>query len=75
MRGEGARLVNARGEEFMKPIHPLGSLAPRDIVARGIVNEMFRSGRPCVYLDITHKDASGPAIASRTFTRPASSTI
>jgi L-aspartate oxidase len=57
MRGEGARLVNARGEEFMKTIHPLGSLAPRDIVARGILNEMLRSGRPCVYLDITHKDA------------------
>ncbi|MEK6629120.1 MAG: FAD-dependent oxidoreductase, partial [Acidobacteriota bacterium] len=36
LRGEGARLVDARGREFMTAYHPDGSLAPRDIVARGI---------------------------------------
>ena len=40
LRGEGARLVNARGEPFMTRYHPDGDLAPRDVVARGIVREV-----------------------------------
>lgn len=52
VRGEGAVLVNAKGEEFMLPIHPLGSLAPRDVVAQSIHREMTRSGEPCVYLSL-----------------------
>ncbi|MCL5269125.1 MAG: L-aspartate oxidase [bacterium] len=56
MRGEGARLVLAGGEEFMQRHHQLGSLAPRDVVARAIHAEMLASDSPCVYLDITHKD-------------------
>ncbi|MFN3697591.1 MAG: L-aspartate oxidase [Pseudobdellovibrio sp.] len=57
VRGEGGELINAKGEAFMKSIHPLGSLAPRDIVARGIDAEMKKSGESCVYLDISHKSA------------------
>jgi len=52
LRGEGAVLVNGRGERFMDAIHPRGSLAPRDIVSRAIHGEMVKSGDPCVYLDL-----------------------
>jgi L-aspartate oxidase len=52
LRGEGGELINGKGEAFMKKYHELGSLAPRDIVARGIDAEMKKSGEPCVYLDM-----------------------
>ena len=57
MRGEGARLVDGKGREFMTDYHPDGSLAPRDVVARGIHQMMLESGEPCAYLDISHKSA------------------
>jgi L-aspartate oxidase len=40
LRGEGATLINDRGERFMLARHPLAELAPRDIVARGVFAEI-----------------------------------
>ncbi len=54
LRGYGAILKDSQGNEFMSKYHPMGALAPRDIVARAIDNEMKVSGELCVYLDIRH---------------------
>ncbi len=57
VRGFGAILKDQRGEEFMEKYHPKLALAPRDVVARAIDNELKISGDEYVYLDITHKPA------------------
>lgn len=54
VRGKGAILKKLDGEPFMKNYHPMGDLAPRDVVARAIDNEMKKSGEPHVLLDVTH---------------------
>jgi L-aspartate oxidase len=57
VRGEGAWLLNHKGERFMKEIHPLAELAPRDVVAYNIFREIQQSEKPYVFLSMKHLDA------------------
>lgn len=59
VRGEGALLRNAAGERFMSDYHPDLELAPRDIVARAVFNEMRRDGRDYVELDFSSISLEG----------------
>ncbi len=63
LRGEGAYLLNSRGERFMLDYHEAGELAPRDVVSRGIFAQMQKGQK--VYLDCRHIDtAHFPALIS-----------
>ncbi len=58
VRGEGGHLLlHPGGERFMQRFHPMGELAPRDVVARAIDHEMKRLGLDNVWLDISHQPA------------------
>ncbi len=63
VRGEGAWLINTKGQRFMTAIHPMAELAPRDVVAQAIFKEIQncsavrdRDMPPCVYLTLSHLD-------------------
>lgn len=64
VRGEGARLFTKSGERFMRGVHPMKELAPRDIVARAIDDVLKRTGDDFVYLDISHRS---PAFVKKKF--------
>lgn len=57
VRGEGGVLVNAKGKAFMDEQHPMKSLAPRDIVARAIHQELIATGENCVFIDLSSMKA------------------
>jgi L-aspartate oxidase len=70
VRGEGGRLYNLAGERFMAGYDARLELAPRDVVARAIQDQMLRRGEAHVWLDISHKPADElrahfPNIAAR----------
>lgn len=56
LRGEGAYLLNSRGERFMLDYHEAAELAPRDVVSRGIFAQIQKGQK--VYLDCRHIDTA-----------------
>jgi L-aspartate oxidase len=58
VRGEGAHLVDAGGVRFMVGQHELAELAPRDIVAKGIMRRMQEQDAEHMFLDARHFGAA-----------------
>ncbi len=54
IRGEGARLVDRQGNSVTAGVHPMGDLAPRDVVAGAIDARLKATGDACVFLDARH---------------------
>ncbi len=54
VRGAGARLIDRNGDPVMEGVHPDGDLAPRDVVARAILQRMVEIRDTNVYLDASH---------------------
>ena len=57
VRGEGAILLNNKGERFMSRYHPDAELAPRDVVSRAIAQEILSTNASYVSLDLTQNTA------------------
>lgn len=57
VRGEGAWLLDHKGRRFMKEVHPLAELAPRDVVSFNIFKQIQESDKEYVYLSLRHLDA------------------
>ena len=54
VRGEGARLINEKGEYFMEKYDERGDLAPRDVVSRSIFKELESKQSAEIFLDLRH---------------------
>jgi L-aspartate oxidase len=54
VRGEGAYLVDKNGHRFMNDVHKDAELAPRDVVARAIINQIRNTNHTHVFLDVRH---------------------
>ncbi|WP_019306735.1 FAD-binding protein, partial [Mycobacterium avium] len=54
IRGEGAKLIDSQGDSVTAGVHPMGDLAPRDVVAAAIDARLKATGDACVYLDARH---------------------
>jgi L-aspartate oxidase len=54
VRGEGGQLLNEKGERFMPRYHEKAELAPRDVVARAIYQEMIKTGATNVFISMAH---------------------